>query len=118
MPIQHGQAPCPILQAAYCTSCSMNGHFTNECPKRPLQSLFHTKAIPVQVQNQNPKTTVWIGHTQEAYEQYCTSHKIPKAEKIADTFARVKQHCASKGHYLADPPEFDKHATKKKPVPK
>lgn len=118
LPIRHGAEQCPILQAAYCTTCSMNGHFTNQCPSRPVQPLFHTKAISNEVQVPSSQPTVWIGHTQEAYEQYCTSHKIPKAEKVSDTFARVKQHCASKGFQLSEAPELDSVVTKKKSASK
>ncbi len=119
VPVQHDQTQCPILQAAYCTTCSMNGHFTNQCPNRPIQPLFTAQAIrnePPTQQQQPTQSTIYIGHTQEAYEQYCKSHSIPKADKISDTFARVKQHCASKGLKIMEPPELEQ--SKKKPVPK
>ncbi len=118
VPIRHGAEQCPILQAAYCTTCSMNGHFTTQCPNRPIQPLFTAQAIPNESQQQDNQPTICIGHTQEAYEQYCKTHGIPKAEKVSDTFARVKQHCASKGFKLTEAPELDSIVTKKKPVPK
>ena len=97
----HGLNACPLLQAAYCSYCTINGHYMHKCPNKPKRRV-RTEAIPSVTPPPPTKPIAIIGHNNLTYMEYLAFHGMEPKLKREENKDLVKKHLAKRGFELAE----------------
>jgi hypothetical protein len=95
----HKEHECPLAQAAHCSRCGTNGHFTSTCSFKPKSVGFTRQAIPSTPAEPAPKSYA-MADTNEAYVEYCRLFNLPVQGTIELNKLTAVEHLLTRGYVL------------------
>lgn len=99
----HKEHECPLAQAAHCSRCGTNGHFTEACTFKPKRVPFMKQAIPSVPAEPAPKSYA-MADTNEAYVEYNRLFNLPVQGTVDLNKKTAVCHLESRGFILEPQP--------------
>lgn len=99
----HKEHECPLAQAAHCSRCGTNGHFTSTCAFKPKRVPFLKQAIASVPAEPAPKSYA-MADTNEAYVEYNRLFNLPVQGTLELNKQTAVEHLLTRGFILEPQP--------------